>query len=523
MTTASQPRRRYLLLPMQPTPNGRLHIGHASGPYLRADVCARHLRLDGHDVSIVTGSDVYENWVLLDSHRAGRTAAETCWRFHDLIGDDLRALEIGVDHWICPLDELHDEAYRAVHEELLQALAQNGSARKVRERIPRSQDSGRYLIGVWLLGRCPNCRQSGGGNACEGCGYHYQPSEILEPRSRLDEGPLVWDEVESWFLCQDSIESLVARVHAADVSRAFADIAVRYLRQTGGHVRLSQPGEWGIQSPLAGPGCVLSNPYYVYSLYCGEIYRRRGGDQRSPFHTSSDVITVGLFGIDNAVAGVAASQVVAAAHGQLRPFDHTVTNFFLELEGQKCSTSRKHGIWLGELFARTSVSSDELRYFLSHRSLETASDNFVLDEFVGVTNRLRALMSEVEGVMPEGESLSAGARERIRLTVREQGAHLQPGREMSLAAAVAVLDGWMFSGDAGHRDIEWRTGLALLAEPFMPSFARRIWQGLGRPGGPSLPALETTTPKPLGRPRRLSRRLERRELDVVSHIGSPHA
>jgi methionyl-tRNA synthetase len=516
------PIKRYLLLPMQPTPNGRLHIGHAAGPYLRADVVARHLRRQGHDVSVISGSDVYENWILLDSRDRACAPAETCWRFHHLIGDDLRGLNVELDDWVCPLDDAHAGHYREVHEALLSSLSRSGTARKVRERLPRAAESGRYVIGVWLLGNCPHCRQPSGGNSCEHCGYHFQPSEILEPRSRLDEGPLAWEDFESWFLSPEQVDTVISKVRAADVSPAFAEIAIRYLREARGAVRLSQPSDWGIQSEWAGRGGVLSNPYFVYCLYCAEVYRRMRQDEWSAFDRRSDVITVGLFGIDNAVGGVAASHALAQAQGELESFDHMVTNYFLDFEGKKCSTSRKHGIWLGELFRSTSVSADELRYSLAGKALERGSDNFSLSEFVDAVNELRGFVEAVEGVAPHNGGLSGSAARDVHDAVREQGQHLDPGRAFSLVEARAVLDGWMRRG--AQSDVGWQTGLALLAEPIMPVLAKRVWERLGHTGRPGLAALEASA-RPVGLATRsvARRRLDPADMRRVSHLGSNHA
>jgi methionyl-tRNA synthetase len=190
----------FVILPMQPTPNGRLHLGHASGPYLRADAVARHLRRSGHVVEVVCGSDVFENWILLDCERTGRTPVETVNLYHAGIRDDLAALAIDVDDFVNPLDPQHAEAYRAIHETLIDSLIASGSADLAAERFPVSSGSGRYVVGVWLLGRCPNCNDDVAGNSCENCGYHFQPSEVQSPRSRLDEGELEWRQEDCWFL-----------------------------------------------------------------------------------------------------------------------------------------------------------------------------------------------------------------------------------------------------------------------------------------------------------------------------------
>ena len=192
--------RRHLILPMQPTPNGRMHIGHAAGPYLRADALARRLRRDGSPTQVITGTDVYENWILLEALRSDETPERTCTRLHGLIAQDLANLNIDLDAWINPLAPDHADAYRRIHEHLVDELRRVGAAKLVAERVPRSAASGRYVVGVWLLGRCPECESEVAGNSCVRCGAGFQPSEVLEPRSRLDDGELQWTHEDSWFV-----------------------------------------------------------------------------------------------------------------------------------------------------------------------------------------------------------------------------------------------------------------------------------------------------------------------------------
>jgi methionyl-tRNA synthetase len=491
---------KYLVVPMPPTPNGRLHIGHGAGPYLRADVLARDLRRSGHDVEVISGSDVYENWILLDALTTGRSPEEVSTSFHELIKADLVSLDVSVDTWINPLDADHQIPYRLLHERLIEELAELGQAKRSPECVPFSSGSGRCVIGVWLYGRCPNCGDDVGGNCCEACGYHFQPSEVLDPRSRLDEGPLVWETHESWFLEPTDRDSAARSIGSRTLRPQFTDVAARYLHQTSGRIRLSQPGSWGLRSDLAGPGAVLSNTFYAFSLYCGEVYaRRRGGV--NPFSLQSDVTTVALFGIDNAVAGIVAPDAMALAHGKIKPFDHLVVNEFLHLEGAKCSTSRNHAIWLTELIERSSVAADELRYYMAHQPLDDRPGDFTVAGLVDATNDVRrwrrhVLAPALELAGPDVDGATIG---RLHRAVDRQSAHLDPDR-MSLPGAVSVLDDWIARcdpyGDDGPGATAWLIGVAVLADPIMPGLAAELWHGLGLPGTPTLAAVGACGPSP---------------------------
>jgi methionyl-tRNA synthetase len=203
---------------MQPTANGRLHIGHGAGPYLRADMLARSLRRSGHDVQVVTGSDAWENWVVLAALRLGWPPERTARHFHEGIGRDLRNLDVRLDAWIDPREEEHAEPYHRVHDDLLHELAESGSAELQTETIPVSADSGRAVVGTWLLGRCPTCGRDVAGNACVYCADRFEPAEVVAPRSRLEEGPLRWREVRNWFLTSPPAEQVLAALDAAGVA-----------------------------------------------------------------------------------------------------------------------------------------------------------------------------------------------------------------------------------------------------------------------------------------------------------------
>jgi methionyl-tRNA synthetase len=484
---------RYLLLPMQPTANGRLHIGHGSGPYLRADMLARSLRRAGNDVQVVTGSDVWENWILLAGMRLGWPPERTCRHFHEAIGRDLRNLDIRLDAWIDPREEEHAEAYHRVHDDLLHELAESGSAELQTETIPVSADSGRAVVGAWLLGECPTCGRDVAGNACVYCADRFEPAEVVAPRSRLDEGPLRWTEVRNWFLTSPPAEQVVAALDAAGVAPVLLDPVERYLRRTGTRYRLSQAGTWGLKSKLLDDGCVLANTYYHYCVYGAEVAARLRGESWSALSPGSDTVVVALFGTDNSQIGLVGPWTIGAASTAVRPFDHVVVSHMLYLEGHKCSTSKDHGIWISEVLSRSSVTADELRFVLAQAPLDEQVAAVMVDGVLERVNALRSWRRErlepaLEAILPADAVL---ARDGIQTAVERQAAALRPDR-VRTPEAVAVLEEWMRRSHDGGESA-WLAGLALLAEPVMPELAEHVWSKLGFRGPPALRDLERAT------------------------------
>jgi methionyl-tRNA synthetase len=325
------------------------------------------------------------------------------------------------------------------------------------------------------------------------CAQHFQPEEVLNPRSRLDDSTLEWRPVQSWFARPRDPDSLLDHLRNSGVRRAFLEAVQRYLDTRGGRIRLSGPGSWGIRSDMVSGGSVLANSYYLYSVYCGEVYRQLVDAKANAFADSSDVTTIGVFGSDNSTPGLLAPHVIAqGSNATFRPFDYTIVNAMLYFEGQKCSTSKRHGIWLSELLESDLVSSDELRYFLAGAPLDEGQADISLQGLVESTLEFRrwtesSLRSAVDELCerPIGREASDSAL----FAVERQHAQIQPGA-LNLPVARDILDQWM-QQRYDHSTYTWLLGLALLGEPFIPNLARRVWSRLGYAGAPRKEAART--------------------------------
>jgi len=485
---------RHLLLPMQPTPNGRLHIGHGGGPYLRADVLARAIRRDGGQVAIITGTDAYENWVLADALTSGRSPAQTCAYFHAGISADLANLGVQVDTWIDPLSAEHAGLYTRLHHDLLQRLRDSGAAQLQNEQIPVGASTQNPIVGVWIAGRCPTCRADCGGNTCTSCGDSFTPEEILDPRSRLTDEPLTWASRSNWFVQPPDPATITAGLEATGLSEVFLEPARRYVERRQARIRLSQPGTWGVSSPLAPSGSVLSNSYTAYSLYCAQVDAQQHGEAMNAMDRESDVQVTGFFGTDNSIGGLVAPHVIAQASRRFRPHDHTVVNHMLHFEGRKCSTSQRHGLWISDLIEGTSLTTDELRYALCHLAMDQDVVDVTSQYLVEQVNtlrrwrraQLRFAMTTAAGAPP------APLIDDLQHQVARQSDHLAP-QTFSLACATTVLDEWMFDDrielDRPDMATGWLLGTAILAAPITPHLANDLWAAFSLPGSPHLAAL----------------------------------
>ncbi|MGY4102095.1 class I tRNA ligase family protein [Nocardia sp. R16R-3T] len=468
----------WLLIPMCPTPNGRLHIGHGAGPYLRADAIARALRRTGDTATVITGTDAYENWVLA-AVPDDSTPEQTCRHYHAGIKHDLDALGIELDHWIDPFHDEHRYRYRYLHEQLLDKLRRRDAAHLVPESIPVGADSGRALLGVWIAGSCPTCGAPAGGNTCTACGDHFHPDQLQQPRSRLTDETIRWERCKSWFARPTDPHSILEALGGTGLADRFLTAPRNYLHHSDTRIRLSQPGDWGITSTDLPAGHVLANTYYGYALYAGLLHARGDGNS---FDLDSPVTVVGLFGSDNSIAGLVAPHVLAGPAGY-KPFDHTVVNHMLHFDGRKCSTSKQHGIWISDLIDNTTITTDELRYSLAHEPLDLRIGDITPAALITrinelghwMTRRLAPALHTLDETTPV-----AVDHARVAQALDEQQHRLTPPH-VDLAAATNVAKTWMFSTNLPEADeiATWLAGTALLTSPILPAVAAHIWDALG--------------------------------------------
>ncbi|WNV92016.1 class I tRNA ligase family protein [Umezawaea sp. Da 62-37] len=455
---------------------------------MRADVIARALRRDGDNAAIITGTDAHENWVLADGLTSGRTPEQTCAHFHSGITTDLANLGVEFDTWIDPLDPDHAASYAAVHHELLRRMRATGLARLRQERVPFGTNTGRALVGTWLAGRCPVCSAACGGNTCTGCGAHFQPEEVLNPRSRLTDEPLEWVSRSHWFVRPENPTQVVDGLRDRGLPERFLGPVHDYLGRDGGRIRLSQPGPWGIPTGESAVDSVVSNTYYAYAVYCAQLHARRDGHHDdNTLRKDSDVTVVGLFGTDNSIAGLVAPHVIAAASG-LKPFDHTVVNHMLHYEGDKLSTSKRHGIWITDLIENTDITTDELRWALAHLPLDHQIGDITADALCASINhlrgwrrdRLRIALLAADRAVPGSPTLLATAAE----VIAAQRHHLTPPT-VDLATATTLTRHWLVDSGTDLADpaqaTAWLRGVAELTTPIMPLLARQILTALDPP------------------------------------------
>lgn len=498
--------RKFFLMPIPPTPNGRLHLGHIAGPYLRMDMLGRYLRTQGHRVDVVSAVDGFDSYVLWKALQEGRTPQHVCRDYHRQIAHDLASLDIVVDDFL----DLVQGQYARQHAEnarrAVERLIERGLTETIVEKVLYSEKTGRYLAGAWLVGRCPQCDAGAAGYFCEACGAHFRPQAMVEPSARMGEDALEWREVESLFLRIDEEEPLLRSIAASGASPRFVEVVRRFLAQEGGRMRLTAPGEWGVawSADRFGNPRVLFEAGWEYALTCGDRCANEVGEIH-PMHRDGDTTTLVSFGIDNAVLLLAGSAAVMGALPDCKPFDYVLTNYFYNLQGEKFSTSRLHVVWAADIVEATPATSDAVRYFLARESPEEETTNFDVDAFIAFVND--ELVSTLQArIHTAGAALDKLKRKLVHMPEPISGevAAMLEALDMSfrlnavtVRGACAVLRAWTMRPGIDLSDpmqaYGWLKGLACICAPVMPRLANEIWQALGHEGAPLQAQLQTAT------------------------------
>jgi methionyl-tRNA synthetase len=491
---------RYVFVPEMPTPNGPLHLGHMSGPYLRSDILARFLRRNGHEAYVISGSDSYESHVELKAAQTGQSISDVCNGFHRRIKGELDALAIQSELYVNPLDPELGPSYLAFNREVIDQLRAVGAATKAPERVLFSNERNAYVAGCWMSGECPSCGTKSGSYLCEACGTQYDPQDVKNVSV-----PAGWSDarevsVDSWFLNIRKPADLWRQIATMGIAPDFVRIVERYLVERGHRVRLTNPGNWGMPYEAKDQLIFTYTALFSFSVYCGRLLAERKGWDTHPFALDGSCKTIAGFGIDNAIPYLVGVLGSALELGSVRPFDYYLTNHFYELEGLKFSTSRQHLVCASGL-VEAGVNVDALRYYLAKVNPERGKRSFSPAEFVRCHNQY---LHEDLGKRIEGAQFEAAQREiaalpsslggRLEELLRVQDLQLAFPNP-NLECAVSTLDAWDAVGAAlgigasrgpspvdATRAYWWLKGFALLAAPFMPGLSERLWALLGNRG-----------------------------------------
>ncbi len=381
--------KRTLITSALPNANGEIHLGHLAGAYLPADIYARYLRLRGRDVLYICGSDEYGVPITLTAERLGITPKELVDRNHASIKDSFARFGMSFDNFSQTSREIHTETSQAFFMDLFE---QGVFVQKTTKQF-YSPSQQRFLADRYIEGTCPKCGSEGArGDQCEACGSTLDPTELIEPRNVQDNSPLELRETTHWFLPLGDFQDRLAAM--IDAHPEWKDNVKQYCRgwfKEGLADRaVTRDLNWGVPVPLPDhDGKVF---YVWFEAPIGYISATRewaaGQDDPEAWRTwwqDPDTRLIHFIGKDNVFFHAVMFPAMLMAHSEdyVLP-DNVPANEFLNLEGQKLSTSRGFAVWLPEYLDR--FSPDPLRYTLARNLPETRDMNFTWEGFQARNN-----------------------------------------------------------------------------------------------------------------------------------------
>ena len=379
--------KRYTVTAALPYANGPVHIGHLAGVYLPADIYVRYLRSVGRDVKFICGSDEHGVPITIRAQKEGVTPQQVVDKYHVLIRDSFKDFNVSFDVYSRTSSATHAEVSSSFFTKL------NDAGQFIEQTTQQYFDekAQQFLADRYIVGTCPNCgNENAYGDQCERCGTSLSPTELINPRSMLSGAHPVLRDTKHWFLPLDQYEpwlrEWIIEGHKNDWKTNVYGQCKSWIDQ-GLHPRaVTRDLDWGVPVPVAGAeGKVL---YVWFDAPIGYISATKEAfpDEWELYWKDAGSKLVHFIGKDNIVFHCIIFPVMLKAHGEFILPDNVPANEFLNLEGDKISTSRNWAVWLHEYLADFPGQADVLRYVLCANAPETKDNDFTWKDFQARNN-----------------------------------------------------------------------------------------------------------------------------------------
>ena len=378
---------RYTVTAALPYANGPVHIGHLAGVYLPADIYVRYLRAAGRDVKFICGSDEHGVPITIRAQKEGITPQQVVDKYHTLIRDSFRDFNVSFDVY----SRTSSATHAAVSSDFFLKLYRDGKFIEQTTQQYFDEQAQQFLADRYIVGTCPNCgNENAYGDQCERCGTSLSPNELINPRSMLSGAHPVLRDTKHWFLPLDEYEpwlrEWIIEGHKNDWKTNVYGQCKSWIDQ-GLHPRaVTRDLDWGVPVPLPeAEGKVL---YVWFDAPIGYISATKEAfpDEWETYWKDAGSKLVHFIGKDNIVFHCIIFPAMLKAHGGYILPDNVPANEFLNLEGDKISTSRNWAVWLHEYLQDFPGQADVLRYVLCANAPETKDNDFTWKDFQARNN-----------------------------------------------------------------------------------------------------------------------------------------
>jgi len=520
MTTSSK---RYTVTAALPYANGPVHIGHLAGAYLPADIYARYLRSTNQEVVFICGTDEHGVAITIQAQKESTTPQAIVDHYHKLIHQSFKDFNISFDVFSRTSNETHTKTA----QEFFLKFHKDGKFKEIETEQLFDPEAKQFLADRYIVGTCPVCAfEKAYGDQCENCGTSLNPTDLINPKSALSGAIPEFKKTKHWFLPLEDYQKDLEKYILVDHPEWKANVLGQcrsWLINDGLHPRaMTRDLDWGIPVPLAdAKGKVL---YVWFDAPLGYItatqeWAAQKGEPDSwkkfwlKDHANEDTRLVCFIGKDNIVFHCIIFPAILMGQGEYILPWNVPANEFLNLEGQKISTSRNWAVWLHEFLISFPGKGDILRYALTATLPENKDNDFTWKDFQSrnnnelvailgnLINRMTVLTHKYQnGLVPEPGTLHVEDEKllaEISITAKAAGEAIE---HFKFREALSIVMDLARTGNKYLADQEpWKkintvpdripailytslqlgAALAPLLEPFMPDTAHKINLQLG--------------------------------------------
>ena len=382
--------KRYTITAALPYTNGPIHIGHLAGVYVPADIYARYLRLQGNDVAFICGSDEHGVPITIKAKKEGVSPQDIVDKYNAIIKQSFLDFGITFDNYSRTSAKIHHETA----SEFFKTLYNKGEFNEEVTEQLYDAEAKQFLADRFVVGTCPKCgNEESYGDQCENCGTSHNATDLINPKSAITGATPVLKETKHWFLPLDKHEALlkewILEGHKKDWKPNVYGQCKLWIDDGLRPRAVTRDLDWGIPVPVeGGEGKVL---YVWFDAPIGYIsstkeWAQREGKDWEPYWKDKDTKLVHFIGKDNIVFHCIIFPAMLKAEGSYILPDNVPANEFLNLEGNKLSTSKNWAVWLHEYLEEFPDKQDVLRYALTANAPETKDNDFTWKDFQARNN-----------------------------------------------------------------------------------------------------------------------------------------
>ena len=504
--------KRYTITAALPYTNGPIHIGHLAGVYVPADIFARYQRLKNNDVAFICGSDEHGVAISIKAKKEGTTPQAIIDKYHAIIKQSFADFGISFDNYSRTSAPIHHQTASDFFKKLYE---QGDFIEEISEQL-YDEEAHQFLADRFVIGTCPKCGNPDAyGDQCERCGSSLNATDLIDPKSSITGSKPTLKATKHWFLplnrYQEFLEKWILEGHKSDWKPNVYGQVKSWLDDELKPRAVTRDLDWGIPVPVEGAeGKVL---YVWFDAPIGYIsstkeWAEREGKDWRPYWQDSDTQLVHFIGKDNIVFHCIIFPAMLKAEGSFILPANVPANEFLNLEGNKLSTSKNWAVWLHEYLQDFPNQQDVLRYVLTANAPETKDNDFTWKDFQArnnnelvaifgnFINRVAVLTQKYyEGVVPQADTYNNVDTETLRqiteLTEKiEQSLERYRFREaqqelMNMARLgnkyLADEEPWKLIKTDPERvktvmyiALQIATALAVASEPFLPFTSEKL-------------------------------------------------